>query len=307
MSQSIKTTLDLSRFPAPDVIESLNFEGIYDELVASFLSIWAEKRVLRPDLPEINTVDLESDVIATVFQAWAYRELLIRSRVNNAARSNLLAFAGGADLDHIGANYGVGRMTIVPATETDPAVMESDERFRQRINLRVYAYSSAGSIESYIFHAMSADPLIKDVAVDNPHTSRIDLTVLSAVGDGSPTSDQLSAVADALSPTAARPLTDDVRVRSATIISQPVVLRISIPSGPSPDPIRQLALQRVGEYAASRHRIGRALRVDGIVGAARAAGELEQVVVIEPTADIIPGISGAVHVPSVTVEMEVLS
>lgn len=306
MIQGIKTTLDLSRFPPPDVIKTLNFEEIYDQLVSSFLEQWDEKRVLKPELPEINVLNLETDPIAVIFQTWAFREMLLIADMNAASRSNMLAFATGADLDHIGGTFGVGRMIVTPATEDAPAVMESDERYRQRINLGIYAYNSAGSIESYQFHAMTADPTIKDVAVDNPHTNRIDVTVLSSVGDGTATSDQLSAVADALSPKSARPLTDDARVRAATIITQPVVIKIVLPSGPAPEPIRALAQQRVAVYCVDRHKIGRALRIDGLIGAARTAGDMEQVIVESPTADVVPGISGAVFVPSVTVTTEIL-
>lgn len=39
----------------------------------------------------------------------AYRELLLRQRINQAAKSNLLAFATGTDLDNLGALYDVER------------------------------------------------------------------------------------------------------------------------------------------------------------------------------------------------------
>lgn len=305
MSQN--TILDLSSLPAPDAIETLSFESIYDDLVADFMTRWEAKRALKPDLPEINVLGLETDPLATVFQAWAYREVLWRSRVNSAFRSNLLAFSTGADLDHIGANYGVGRMVATPATDNEPAVMESDERYRRRINLGIYAYSTAGSIEAYQFHVLTADPTILDVSIDNPKSNRVDVTVLSAIGDGTPNADQMDRAADALSPTKARPLTDDVRLRPATIINQPISFRIVIPRGPAPEPIRLLAIQKVKAYAEERHRIGKVLWRDGIIGAARAAGGMEQVILDSPAADVAPGIAGAVYVPTITATTEILS
>lgn len=307
MSTSIRTNLDLSRFPAPDAIETLDYEKNYDEVVADFKSLWEAKRIDKPHLPDFTTLNLESEVLAIIFQAWVSRETKMRARVNSAFLARLLAYAKGKDLDHVGANYGVGRMVITPATDQAAAVMESDERYRQRINLGIYAYNSAGSIESYQFHALSADVTIKDVAVDNPHTNRIDLTILSSVGDGTATGQQLANVADALSPKDARPLTDDVRVRSATVIIQPVAFRIVLPGGPAPEPVRSLAQQKVAAYCATRHKIGSALRIDGIIGAARGAGDMEQVLVDSPTADVVPGIQGAVFVPSITATTEILS
>lgn len=304
---SLSTTLDLSTLPPPDVVETLDFEAIYNDCVADFAARWQARRAVKPELPDFNTIVLESDPVAILLETMSYREVLWRSRVNTAARARMLAFARNGDLDHIGANYNVGRLTVVPATADAPAVMESDERYRRRINLAPYAYSSAGSIEAYMFHALTADPYVRDVAIDNPHTNRIEVTILSSLGDGTSPNDQLGLVVDALSPDSVRPLTDDVRVRSAVIITQPVALRIVLPKGPAPEPIRLLAQQRVAEYCENRHRIGMALRGDGIIGAARSVGDLEQVIVDSPVEDIEPGISGAVFVPTVTVTTEILS
>lgn len=306
MINGIRTIIDLSSLPAPDVIETIDFEVIYDQNVASFIDLWNAARAADASLPAFTAQNLESDPVAAIFQAWAYREMLLRARVNDAARSNLLAFATKNDLDHIGFTFGVERMVIEPDTATTAAVMETDERYRNRIQLGIYAFNSAGSIESYLFHALSASPLVKDVAVDNPHTSRIDVTVLSADGDGAASDDLLVAVAARLSPETSRPLTDDVRLRSAQIVAQAVVVKIVLPAGPAPEPIRLLAQEKVAAYCAARHKIGRALRIDGIVGAARTAGDIEQVIVEAPLTDVLPTVSGAVFVPSVTVNAEIL-
>lgn len=290
-------TINLASLPAPQVIEELTFEGILADMKADLIARF----------PQVEPVlQLESSVAVKVLQACAYRELLLRARVNDAARSNLLAFSTGGDLDHIGATFGVERLVVTPATDSDPAVMEDDDRFRQRIQLGIVAYSVAGPIEAYIFHGLTADPSILDVAVNNPHTNRIEITVLSSTGNGAASSDQLERVADALSPTNARPLTDDVRVRSATIIEQPVNVRLVLPRGPAPEAVRALAETRIRAYCNQRRRIGRALRIDGIISAARSAGEMEQAIVEAPLADINPGHAGAVFVPSITVVTEIM-
>jgi len=307
MIQGIRTYLDLSSFPPPDVIETLDFETIYDESTASFIAYWKARQQEDSSLPGFTAQSLESEPIAAIFQTFAYREMLLRARVNDAARARLVAFALGADLDHVGLTFGVARMEIEPATATTAAVMESPERYRQRIVLGVFAYSSAGSIESYLFHALTASPDVKDAAVDNPHTNRVDVTILSYDGEGTASQDLLIAVATALSPETSRPLTDDVRLRSATVISQNVRVRLVLSSGPAPEPITALARTKIAEYCASRHKIGRALRVDGIIGAARAAGDIEQVIVDEPLFDVVPTKSGAVFVPTVTVTAEIIT
>ena len=45
---------------------------------------------------------------------------------------------------------------------------ETDEQLRERIRLAPSQYSSAGSRQSYLFYAKSANPLIRDVSVSSP-------------------------------------------------------------------------------------------------------------------------------------------
>ena len=48
----------------------------------------------------------------------AYREVIWRQRVNNAAKAVTLAYAEGSDLDVIGANFNVERLVITPADKS---------------------------------------------------------------------------------------------------------------------------------------------------------------------------------------------
>ena len=91
---------DLATLPAPQIIEPLDFEQILADLKADILD-------RAPELAEV--LALESDPIVKLLEACAYRELLYRARVNDAARAHLLAFATGGDLDHLAAQYGVTR------------------------------------------------------------------------------------------------------------------------------------------------------------------------------------------------------
>lgn len=289
--------IDLSSLPPPKVVEELSFETI----------VAAIKADLTARLPEIApTLEIETAVVTKLIQACAYRELLLRARINDAARSVMLAFAQGEDLDQIGGTFGVERLIVTPATPNDPVVMEDDERFRYRIQLGIIAYSVAGPIEAYIYHALTADPTISDAAVNNPFENRVDLTILSANGDGVATSEQLAAVVAALSPETARPLTDDLRVRSASIVNQTISVLIRLRRGPSPATIQAAAISAIAKHAASRRKVGRVLRIDGIIAAARSAGDVEQVIVQTPANDVDPGISGAVNVTAINVITEVL-
>ena len=110
------TTIDLSTLPPPSVVETLDFEAILAAMLAD----------LQARDPAFTAL-VESDPAYKILEVCAYRELLIRQRVNDAARATMLAYATGADLEQIGALFGVTRLTITEADEEAvppvPAVM----------------------------------------------------------------------------------------------------------------------------------------------------------------------------------------
>ena len=73
-----------------------------------------------------------------MLEAAAYRETLLRARVNDAARANLLSFAATTDLDHLAGFYDVVRLD----GETDAAL-------RERVVLAIQGRSAAGPEERY--------------------------------------------------------------------------------------------------------------------------------------------------------------
>jgi len=92
--------LDLS---APEVIEEFDFEKIKQRKLDTFIALAKAKG--------IEYVPNVSDDVITMIEVDAYEEMLLRTRINNAIRASLLAFAKGSDLDHIGAtHYGVVRL-----------------------------------------------------------------------------------------------------------------------------------------------------------------------------------------------------
>ena len=98
MKQDMTPALDA--LPPPGVVETLDFERILDAHRADLLA-------RHPEAAEV--LALESEPLNKLLEAHAYRELLYRARVNDAARAHLIAFAQGSDLDHKGAFYDVAR------------------------------------------------------------------------------------------------------------------------------------------------------------------------------------------------------
>ena len=96
----------LKNLPYPGVIEELN----YDEILRSV------KGVFKTHLNDDEISLLESDNYSALLETLAYRELLLRARINSAVKSMLLPFAQGSDLDNIVAIYGIERLKGEKAT-----------------------------------------------------------------------------------------------------------------------------------------------------------------------------------------------
>ncbi|MFM9735606.1 hypothetical protein, partial [Streptomyces niveiscabiei] len=50
-------------------------------------------------------------------QTFAYRELVLEAKINDATRANMLASSKGNDLDGIGARYNVERLVVQEGDE----------------------------------------------------------------------------------------------------------------------------------------------------------------------------------------------
>lgn len=149
--------IDLSQLPAPQIVDVLDFETLLAERKAEFVALHPKDE----QEAVIRTLELESEPVTKLLQENAYRELLLRQRINEAAQAVMVAYAMGGDLDQIAANYNVKRLTVTPAdNDAVPpvaAVMESDEALRLRVPAAFEGLSVAGPTAAYEFHARSAD------------------------------------------------------------------------------------------------------------------------------------------------------
>jgi phage-related baseplate assembly protein len=199
--------IDLTSLPAPQVIEVLDYETILARKVTSFQNLWEAVRTSNPsmNLPDYDVSMLETDPVKIVLEADAYDELALRSRVNDAAKANLLPFAVGGDLDNLVASEGVVRMDG-----------ETDDRLRQRYILKVQGSSAAGPEEWYKYWAMTADIRVADVAVYRSGTGpELTIAILSTQAGGVPTQDLLDAVYAVVNASDVRGLNDVLTVTGA--------------------------------------------------------------------------------------------
>jgi phage-related baseplate assembly protein len=293
------TAIDLSGLPSPAVVQPPDFAALVAQRKADVV---ARVRAIDPDIADSleATLAIEGELITKLIESGAYRQTLHYQRVNDAARAVMLAFAVGTDLERLGDYYGVSRMIVTPATDTAPAVYESDARLRARIQLAPEAFSTAGPRGAYVFHTLAVDASIKAVGLDKLPGGQVFVLPLTNVGDGTPTSDLLNRVRQRLGEDSVRPLTDVVQVLAPTVINYTIEAEIFVAQGPDANVVRATATARLARYAADRHVPGLPVNVSALIAAAHVPG-VERVEIASPTADIEPGPRGVAYATAVDV------
>lgn len=260
--------IDLSKLPAPEFVEKLDYEAIFSAMLADL-------KVRCRDYTNL----LESDPAYKILEVAAYRELLLRHRINEEGRALLVAFATGSDLDHIGITYYAGEQRLVvtsadPTTQPPtPQLMEDDESYRRRLLLKDDSYSTAGAGNAYKFHALSTDGNIKDASVTSPRPGTTVVTILSREGDGTANAEMLDRVRTKLNSDEVRPLSEEVVVQGAEIISWELDADITTYSGPDQQLVLKAAQASFARYLSEQQllqaditdsALSRALHVPGV-------------------------------------------
>ena len=273
------TTLsDLESLPTPAVIEPLSFETIFTELQTEFQSRYPDYSAL-----------LASDPAVKLMEVAAYREVLLRNRINAAAKASLLAFATSSDLDHLAAFYGVTRL-----------MDESDEGLRVRTRQRIIGFANAGGAAHYRYWALSASPEVADVEVDSPEPGRVRISVL-AKGEADTVPDAvLDAVRAVVLRDDIRVLTDTVEVVPAELIPVTVAARIWLyPDTP------MAAFEAIGarfkEALAAQSGLGWDLTPSWVIGELQCPG-VHKVELLAPTTDIRASANQAVRLMNLNLE-----
>lgn len=279
-------TIDLSQLPPPDVVEPLDYESLLAERKARLISLYPEEQ--RAAIT--RTLGLESEPIVKLLQENAYRELLLRQRVNEAARAVMVAYATGSDLDQLGANNNVTRLVLQHADNDAvppiPAVMESDNDFRVRIPQAFEGLSVAGPVASYEYHARSADGRVADASAISPSPANVTVTIMSRENNGVASQDLLNKVAAALNDENVRPVADRLVVQSAKVVEYQIDAVLYLYPTPESEPIRIAAEQQMKRYAETQHRLGRDIRLSAIYAALHVEG-VQRVELKSPTTDVV--------------------
>ncbi|GFQ79658.1 baseplate protein J [Trichonephila clavata] len=219
------------------------------------------------------TALVESDPAIKILEIAAWRELLLRQRINEAVKSNLLKFARGEELDNLAEFYGVERQKE-----------EEDERFRKRIKAKIVGSSTCGSKEYYRYHALSADSRVQDALVESPIPGKVQISILSTQlsTTGIPPKELLEIVRNQLNREDVRILTDTIEVVSCNIIEIDIHSRISIKR---PDIIETVKKEFIEKFETTK-RLGWNVTRAWIIANLFVEG-VENVELIEPREDVV--------------------
>ncbi len=256
--------IDMSQLPAPKVVEELSFEQIFQEMLSDFKS----------RCPNYDAL-LESDPAIVILECAAYREVLLRQRINECAKANMLAYATGTDLDNLAAFYGLVRLDG-----------EIDERLRYRSQLALEALTTAGSEKAYLFHTLSADTRIQSASVLSPTPGQILISLLSTENNGIASQDLIDIVSKYVSSEDKRPLTDQVKVQSASLVEYEIKAKVYIYVNPSMAITEQECRNSLNIYVTKHSSIGNLIAQSGIYDALHTEG-VQKVELLSPVSDVV--------------------
>ncbi|MBH2662253.1 baseplate J/gp47 family protein [Serratia ureilytica] len=275
-------TIDLSQLPSPQIIEPLDFETILVDVKAVMIAAFPADQ----QASVAAALSLESEPLNVIAQAMAYRELLLRRRINEGAAACMLSHAEGTDLDNLAANLDTERLTITPETDTSDAVMESDEALRLRAQSAFEGMSVAGPSAAYEYFARSASGKVADARATSPAPAEVVIAVLSTDGDGTASPELLAAVTAAVNDEEVRPLGDRVTVRSADIVDYSIDAELFLYPGPESEPIINAAMASLrGFLADNDKKIGRDVARSAISASLHVQG-VQRVVLRSPETDL---------------------
>ncbi|WP_264687484.1 baseplate assembly protein [Wolbachia endosymbiont (group B) of Erynnis tages] len=242
-----------------NIVEKLSYEEIFSRM---------KEELVKRDASFTGLV--ESDPAMKVLEVAAWQELLLRERINEAVKSNLLKFATGEDLDNLAEFYGVERQKE-----------EEDERFRKRVKAKIAGWSTGGSKEYYKYHALSADSRVKDALVESPIPGKVQISILSTQ-TGIVLEELLEIVRKQVTRDDIRVLTDTVTVIGCNIMEIDIHSRMSISPIISKEEIKK---QFIKKFEESR-RLGWSVTRSWIIANLFVEG-VENVELIEPKEDVV--------------------
>lgn len=309
--------IELSQLPPFEVLETISTEDIITARMTALVQYWAAAD--PPNAAQYDVGNLEFDPIRINQETSTYFELMVRDRVNQAARACTLAFAVGANLDAIGSRYPGGMPRMTPANTPGMTTQETDDAYRTRIWLAPNTLSPNGLYESYVFFAMTAEqqagtPLrdcqvttipgqpnvnIYIMADGTPVTYDVD-TGYSPFPSPIPTEAQIVTAIDYIrAPGEGRKgLTDVVNVNGPTVVNVTYDINVWLYPGWDEDSTMSELNTALAALIESQRYLGFSHTIAAIEGALKVSGVFN-IQVVSPKADVIIATNQVVVVTSI--------
>jgi len=276
------------------VLEKIDVEGILSERMGRLKQLWAYYD--PPTAAQYDVENLEFDPIKINQEACSYFELMLRDRVNQAARSVTLAYAIGTDLDAIASRYPGG----VPRLPN-----ESDDRYRRRIWLSPNTLSPHGTAEAYEFWALTAMPSLRDVtairSVQHDYYPTILITCLKEPpADPKPTDQELVTIRAYIQSLSRQGLTDVISVNPPKIREIEYKLDIWFYPGANADTTMKQIVNNLATLVNDQYWLGHDHTHTAIHAACRLTG-VHHVDILLPEDDVFVAMDWVIKVTQVTV------
>jgi len=293
LSERISVILPANLQPM-QVLEKLDVETILAARMTRLKQLWAFYD--PPAAAQYDVEQLEFDPIKINQEACSYFELLLRDRVNQAARSVTLAYAIGTDLDAIASRYPGG----VPRLEG-----ESDDRYRRRIWLSPNTLSPHGTAEAYEYWALTALPGLRDVtairAVMHDYYPTILITCLKEPPAApKPTDEELVTIRAYIQSLSRMGLTDVISVNPPKIREIEYRLQVWLYPGTAQDQTINKIVSNIATLVNEQYWLGHDHSHTAIHAACKLTG-VHHVDIIEPADDVMIPLDWIVRVTKLSV------
>jgi phage-related baseplate assembly protein len=260
---------ELANLPLPVIIEQISYEARYAAFRTQLVTLFAAAGV------DYDVDNLETDPAQILLQTASYSDLMLRQRINEAIRANLLAFANGSDLDHLAQFYDVSRLTN-----------EADAALRVRVVLAIRGRSTGGTEPRYRSVAMGADPRVADAAVYAVgRDPTVHVAVFSTDNAGVADATLLAKVDAALQAPAVRMVNDRIVVAAASRIAMPITANIWLLPETSAAIIEQMKAKLAAAWA-QQMGLGRDVTRSWLIANLMIDG-VQKVEILAPNADVM--------------------
>lgn len=279
------------------VLEDIDAETILGLRMLRLKELWAVYD--PPSAAQYDVENLEFDPIKINQEACTFFEIMLRDRVNQAARSITLAYAIGTDLDAIASRYPGG----VPRLEN-----EGDDRYRRRIWLSPNTLSPHGTAEAYEYWALTAVPELRDVTAiksvlyDYYPTILITCLVGPELDSPSPTQEQLMQVRAYIQNLSRQGLTDVISVDGPKIIETKYNIGVWLYPNTAPEQALISIKTNLEKLIESQYWLGHDHTLMAINAVCAISG-VHHVDILEPTNNIEVGSDWVVKVTDVIVTL----